>query len=145
VYRWESRWLDWCRPTTSLQGCRWLARKACRAYGVTAPRVTSTTHAEFRKANVQPYSSFEAYENRILLLDRHLNPACALHETAHAIVWHRFGHQRLDHGPTWLGIYLWLLTEYKVAPLVALEASAKADGLDFVGIDESSPKTIRGE
>jgi hypothetical protein len=57
------------------------------------------------------------------------NVATALHEAAHHIAWAVHGERVQDHGATFLGIYLDLLSRAGVAPRVALEASARAHGL----------------
>lgn len=54
------------------------------------------------------------------------NVATAMHEAAHHIAWHLHGERIQDHGRTFLGIYLDLLVRAKVAPRVALEASARS-------------------
>jgi hypothetical protein len=143
VYRWEGYWYDWNNHTTTLDMCRKLIRQACRLYGVPPPRVTWGPNREPYKPRSRPCTYFDPDPNTILLRKRHWNMAVPLHEAAHAIVWHRFGHKRIDHGPTWLGIYLWLLVNNETAPRIALEASALADKLEFTPIDESSPKVIR--
>lgn len=143
IYRWETRWLDWNRRTTPIYVLRKLIRHACRLYGVKPPTVTWGPDREPYKPRKKPCTYFDPNTNAILLRKRHLNMAVALHEAAHAIVWHRFGHQRIDHGPTWLGIYLWLLSKNDTAPQCALEASALADGLEYTSIEESSPYRIR--
>ena len=63
------------------------------------------------------------------------NVATALHEAAHIIVFDKFGDKPQDHGPTFMGVYLWLLTTAGVAPRIALEATARANGLKWRKID----------
>lgn len=143
VYRWENRWHDWNQHTTKLSLLRTLIRHACRLYSVPPPIVTWGAAREPYKPAIKSNSEFDPNTNVILLRKHQWNMAIALHEAAHAIVWHRFGQQRIDHGPTWLGIYLWLLVNNETAPRVALEASAREDGLHWTPIDESSPRRIR--
>jgi len=58
-----------------------------------------------------------------------LNVATALHEAAHCIAWHLHGERIQDHGPTFLRIYLDLLVRARVAPELALKATARSFGL----------------
>lgn len=53
------------------------------------------------------------------------NMAVAMHEAAHHIVFKLCGWRVKDHGPTFLGVYLWLLEKSGVAPKAALHASAR--------------------
>lgn len=59
------------------------------------------------------------------------NAATALHEAAHHIAWTLHGDHIQDHGPTFLGIYLDLLVRARVAPQIALEATAREHGLTW--------------
>lgn len=51
--------------------------------------------------------------------------ATAMHEASHHIVFKLCGYRVQDHGPTFLGVYLWLLERSGVAPQSALHASAR--------------------
>lgn len=59
------------------------------------------------------------------------NVSQVLHETAHWIVFKLFGDKPQDHGPTFLGVYMWLLEALRAAPRIALHASARAHGLKW--------------
>lgn len=63
------------------------------------------------------------------------NVATALHEAAHLIVNDLFSGAAQDHGPTFLGVYMWLLETAGVAPKIALHATARAHGLKWRKID----------
>lgn len=63
------------------------------------------------------------------------NTATALHEAAHLIVSDLFGGNVQDHGPTFLGVYMWLLETAGVAPRTALHATAREHGLKWRKID----------
>jgi hypothetical protein len=143
VYRFEGRWLHWNEQNTTLTLCRQLVKKACQLYGVKPAVVTWGPDTEPYKPRSRPCTYFDPNTNRILLRKRHWNYAVALHEAAHCIAWHRFGHRAADHGPAWLGIYLWLLAANLTAPIVALEAAAALDGLEWVPIERSSPAAIK--
>lgn len=59
------------------------------------------------------------------------NVPIVMHEVAHHIAWCLHGERIQDHGATWLGIYLKLLVIAKVAPQLALEATARSHGLKW--------------
>lgn len=71
-----------------------------------------------------------------------LNPPIVLHECAHYICDAIFGTKLEDHCPEWLGIYMWLLEGWRVAPRKALQASAKARGLRWMQTWLVSPKRL---
>jgi predicted SprT family Zn-dependent metalloprotease len=52
-----------------------------------------------------------------------------MHEAAHHIAWHLYGERIQDHGRAFLGVFIDCLVKAKVAPRIALEASARAEGL----------------
>lgn len=143
VYRFENRWIEWNRHNVPLTLLRKVVRRACQLYGVKPPIVTWGPDKEPYKPTSRPPSWFDPTQNKILLRKRHWNFAVGLHEAAHCIVWHRFGHRVADHGPCWLGIYLWLLTANGTAPQEAIEAAAALDGLEYVPIERSSPAAIK--
>lgn len=131
VYDWEDSWPAWNTNTSGLQACRATIQRACKAYSVKPPKVTSH--------NVRSLSYYATTRLLISLQGRDpagtdkggLNIPTACHEAAHHIVWLRYGEKVQDHGPTFLGIYIDLLFRNGVAPLVALEASAKSFGLTW--------------
>lgn len=63
------------------------------------------------------------------------NAATALHEAAHLIAHDLYGDRGQDHGPTFLGVYMWLLETAGVAPRIALHATARAHGLRWRKVD----------
>lgn len=118
LYAWEEAWASWNVSTTSLAECRDYVRQACAAYGVPAPKVTGHKHREM--------SYYRTDIHKISLRYDHKNIAIALHEAAHAIIYHYYQDTVKDHGPEFMGVYLHLLVEAKLAPPVAITASAKA-------------------
>lgn len=138
VYSWEAAWSDWNRGTLSLAGAREVVRWACHKYGIPSPRVTQHKDRQFSYSKGAP-------ENVISFRLDQRNPAVALHEAAHHISGVLFGERTTmaDHAPEWLGIYLWLLEGYRVAPRTALHASAKAAGLRWVPTWTMSPKRLQ--
>lgn len=121
LYQWESEWLDWGRKQISLPDCRNLIEKACRSYGVDAPTVSAAP----RKAS---FSAYFPCDHSIWLRNAHQNISSALHEAAHAIAQHKYP-RAADHGPTFAGVFLDLLTQTGIAPASALYASAKKAGI----------------
>jgi hypothetical protein len=127
VYSWEASWLSWNQDLLTLAECRVMVRTACRRAGV--PYIPVRLHPG--------WSEYDCIANKISLQRRGSrgrggkNPAQVLHEVAHYVVFYRSGWRPQDHGPTFLGVFLWLLASAKVAPRVALEASARAAGLKW--------------
>lgn len=119
VYEWEGGFADWNRQTLTLSAVRAHVRTACAHYGLPPPAVRA------HPGDTWAYSmghvvSFPGWCK---------NMAVALHEAAHYICGKHCPNARHDHGPSWLGIYLWLLEEARVAPRAALCASARRHGL----------------
>jgi hypothetical protein len=127
VYAWEDSWPQWNYNSLTLASCRTLIAVACKQYRLLAPRVI--------QHNKRTLSWCEPVKDRISLQGvgpnnrGGKNAAVCLHEAAHHIAWKYFGDRIADHGPTWLGIYMWLLESAEVAPAVALHASARKFGL----------------
>ncbi len=143
VYAWEGCWLDWNEGNQTLAECRRLIRKACRMYSVKPPTVVGHTH--------NMWTTYYPDVARITFQRQQRNTAVALHEAAHHILFAVCKQEAdeesdgnfEDHGPEFLGVYLFLLNHFKVAPLIALTASAKAAGLHFVPVSESAPLPFR--
>ena len=129
AYAWEDTWPLWHVNTHTLAECRFIIRVACKRYGIAPPAV--------RQHGVRSLSWCIAEEDCISLQAAGprgrggKNVPTALHEAAHYIAFKLFGYRIQDHGPTWLGVYLWLLAAARVAPRVALNASARAAGLKW--------------
>lgn len=141
VYAWEGGFSDWVRSTMTLAEARAVVRWACDKYGLRCPVVrqhvgkqesfSQIDGAEFGK----PLISFQKASQR--------NAAVALHEAAHYIHDVIFGDKGPHHSAEWLGIYLWLLEGYRVAPRSALHASARAARLRWVATWTVSPKRLQ--
>jgi hypothetical protein len=134
VYKWEGTWTDFNRKTLSLAGCRQVVKRACRAYGVRAPRV-------FAGPIKAKWAYYHSLKHHISLNSTAMNIAIALHEAAHAIV-HTLAPRATDHGPTFLGVYLDLLGSYY--PASALESSARKASLRWDNRLVSQKKKARG-
>lgn len=139
VYAWESQWCDWNTSTMNLREARAVVGYACRKYGVAPPSVTH------HGGTAYSYSQ----DSRISFRKDQKNAAIALHEAAHYVCDRIFEDpaetkSRLeDHGPEWMGVYLWLLEGYRVAPRIALHSSAAAKGIRWVPLWTISPKRLR--
>ena len=138
VYAWEHEWCDWNRSTLTLREARAAVHWACDKYGIHPPAVKQHAGAAYSFSRGEPANviSFR-YDQR--------NPAVALHEAAHYICGVLFGEvtDMADHSPEWMGVYLWLLEGYRVAPRTALYASAKAKGIRWVDTWVVSPKRLQ--
>ena len=120
-YTWEDSWGPWNYDAMTLPNCRVWAEKACALYGIAPPRIRQHRTKAFSWVNVEArVASFGAGGK---------NVPTVLHEMAHLIAYERFGLKIMDHGPTFLGVYMWLLEWSRIAPRVALHASARAHGL----------------
>lgn len=128
VYRWEDDWPGWNKNTLSLRSCRAVIVSACHAYDVAPPAVRQhgdgLSWSEPEDENV---ISFQSKSRRPGNGGKNL--PVALHEAAHHIVFHLHGKRVQDHGPTFMRVYLDLLTRFRVAPRLALEVTARKWGL----------------
>ena len=134
VYEWEDSWYDWGANTCSLTDCRALVRTACAHFKLPPPAVRQHNKAALSYCiPAHMVISLQAVGSRPGRGGK--NPATALHEAAHYIAWKKYGERIQDHGQTFLGVYMWLLEEAKIAPSVALHASARSHGLRWRSID----------
>lgn len=121
VYAWEREWVDWNTNSLSIHQCRRIIEQACDLFNVEHPLVHS------HKGRYWSWQQEDLIDLQDSGDDRpgygQMNKPVALHEAAHYIHWRRGGRGQ-THGPTWLGIYMRLLEEFKVAPRLALWATA---------------------
>ena len=126
---WEDTWAGWDKNTTTLAVCRKHIERACKRFGIKPPIVKQhDTNAVSWSTPQKNIISMQGYGPDGL---GGLNVPIALHEAAHHIIYHRVGLRPQDHGPTFLGVYLWLLENAKVASGAALRASAKTGKLKW--------------
>jgi hypothetical protein len=121
IVNWESEWLLWTREYLGLNSCRALVKWACDLYDVKYPKVS-----QHHKPH---YSLAIPKKNLISMWVEQRNHAIVLHEAAHHILHELHGNDFHDHGPEWLGIYMYLLEQAKLAPKIALTSSALEHGL----------------
>ncbi len=130
VYAFESAWYSWNANDLTLQECRDAVRWACMLFDVPAPRVKQHNTEAMSECDVAiGVISFQARSRRPGRGGK--NAATALHEAAHWIVHQMQGDRPQDHGPTFFGLYLRLLTGYGVAPASALLPMARRYGLKW--------------
>src|SRR5580658_2366996 len=106
----------------TLQEVRDYVKTACAYYGLEAPPV--------RPLPGKQYAYCMGDGDHMGFSEWCRNPAVALHESAHFITL-KLAPKAADHGPTWLGIYMWLLQKAVVAPPEALAASARKYNLKW--------------
>lgn len=124
VYDWEDYWAPWGNNDLTLRQCRDAIYWACGRFDVRAPKVTQHNTCAMSECDVvQGVISMQGKARREGRGGK--NAATVLHEAAHWIVHQLHGWQPQDHGPTFLGVYLTLLIGYRVAPRIALEATAR--------------------
>lgn len=127
LYRWEETWGPWNFNSLTLTECREWIEFACRLYDVEPPRVRQHRTRELSWCHIKMgVISLQGGKHRYR---GGRNVSQALHEVAHWIVFKLFDDRPQDHGPTFLGVYMWLLEAARVAPRIALHASARAHGL----------------
>jgi hypothetical protein len=127
VYRWERNFrTQFLCHEMPLKAARQLIRDVCKEYKIKPPKLLRSrlgpkayTGAAW-EAEVIEVNSSQAEFTAILLA----------HEVAHVIC-SAEGYEEPDHGPVWLGLYLYLLDRYRIVPLCATVPSAKAAGLKF--------------
>lgn len=129
LYVWEDSWWGWNRNLLTLKYCRAAIETACAYYDVQPPKVT--------QHHVRSLS-YSIPVSRVISLQAvapdgkgGLNLPTALHEATHQIIWDKFKNRATDHGPSFLGVYLWLLEKAGVATGEALSASARSFNLKW--------------
>lgn len=151
VYKWEAEWKAWNRSTATLKELRDVVRWACKRYSVKKlPLVKTHDSGEFSFC-------FEAPgKPAIISMQRkwQMNPAVALHEVAHYICDEIFPGVPVkgkkypqpvvqDHGVEWLGIFMSLMQDAGVIPVVALHSTARSHKLKWLPYAEIGPTAFR--
>lgn len=129
VYRWEESWPGWNHNHLSLGQCRALIKTVCSHYKVPYPTVTQHDGGMF--AYSMPSANRISMQGGAHMHRGSRNVATAMHEVAHHVAWHLYGERIQDHGPAFLGVFIDCLVKAKVAPKVALEASARSHKLKW--------------
>lgn len=140
-YRWEATWRDWNQSTLTLRQCRDAIKWACSRYGLrTVPSVKQHEGNDYAwslmRPGQRPVISMQTATSK--------NLATALHEAAHVVTDTIFVGQPLaDHCPEFMGVYMGLLEDAKVAPTLALHTTASSHGLRWLPYDVISPTRIK--
>jgi len=108
IYAYEDE-QGWDKSTISFKKTAALIQKACRLFGVQQAIVEC--HDTDELSYSQPELAFISMQKR-----GGLSPAIALHEAAHHITFMLDGYRVQDHGPKFLGRYIYLLEAFDVAP-----------------------------
>jgi hypothetical protein len=109
VYEFEDRFPWANHNNATLAQCRETIRSACATYGTKPPRVVQHCHSGWswnsptkRKISLQAARTPSTTRGG-------KNVATALHEAAHQIVYDLCGERAEDHGPTFCGVFFYLL------------------------------------
>lgn len=108
IYAYEDA-QGWDKSTTSFKKIAALIKRACVHFNVEPLEVRCHDTDEL---------SYCIPELKVISMQKHggLSPQIALHEVAHYICFEFCGYRAQDHGPSWLGIYIYLLERSRVAP-----------------------------
>ncbi len=121
IYGFEDDWPEACADSLTIRQCETLIKLACAAYGLAAPPVKLDPRAKL--------SYCYADGSGIYLIKTQRNKFVALHEVTHYIVDRIYGAEPEDHGFEFQAVYFFLLSRAEIAPICALQASAKERGL----------------
>jgi len=135
VYRFESGWRDWNHGYLTLPQTRRVVHAALAHYGL--PRIPVYQHRELGVAYYVKFSN----KPRISMPRDLFNVPIALHEASHHICDTLVDAELAEHSPEWLGIYLHLLVNARIAPRAALEAGMKAARLEWA--PQMTPSRLR--
>lgn len=135
VYRWERGFKQqFCDHSMPIRSAQRIVREMAKHFGVKRPRL-------FRSRLGKRGYTGAAWGADIIEVNVDLAEFTAIllaHEMAHVICAHE-GLDEPDHGPVWLGTYLYLLDRFKIVPLSATVPSASAAGLKFRDPLECAP------
>jgi hypothetical protein len=124
VYSWGWSFADWNIKTLTKRQCRKWVKWCLKQFHLkkgSSPAVVFPPRAK--------YSSFEPEYHELQLIKKHRNIPMVLHETAHYVQSILYGKTTEDHGPEFMGIWLYLLEAAQLCPKGTLTASAKSKGI----------------
>jgi hypothetical protein len=130
VYNMERNLIGNCiHTTTLLEHMNAVARHACNKRHITPPIIKT-----YNKPKVRVFGN--CYPDKITMNRgfHGCNMVVLLHELAHYIDWNTEGHEgegSPDHGPRWAGIYLDLLSQYRIMSQDAAIAMFDEYGVDW--------------
>lgn len=136
VYKWQWQWAEfdsnWRLSKKEIR--KWL-EWACTKLKVPVPRMRIKLLPKRKK-----YSYFSPDKYELGFLPQHRNVPTVLHEIAHYITFRLYGRTVADHGPEYMGVFLFLLEHSGRWPLGTMYRSAKEAGLE---IDGQTVKRVR--
>lgn len=123
VYKWQWQWGNWNENELTKDDVRhWVKWAWKKKFGFKRmPRVVFRTAGE--------YSSYDPDQATLYFIHEHRNVAVVLHEVAHAIITMLYGRTVEDHGPEFMGVFLYLLEEARLYPRATVYDSAVKAGL----------------
>lgn len=124
-YRWESEVL-FSLPldiNLSFSECQELVKRICHIYNVPIPR--------FADGRSRRKACYNYILHRISLPRSARTVEIVCHETAHAVIYHRFEESEAWHGAKFVMLLMELLSDMKIAKPKFLQRTAKQYGLKF--------------
>lgn len=141
VYVWESQLTNWAGAHATPSEMRSMIARCCRLYRVPVPPVRFVT--KDKRAGRFLHSQYDPEKHDSVIRPRHMDLGSAIHESAHAIADYILGPWGIPHGKEFLGIYLSLLTKFKILPKSALLAHARTHRLQYCKMGQVSHRQIR--
>lgn len=123
VYRWEDRWRCFNERTLTREQARRCVARVARKWHVEPPTVL------FLVRGVREWSYVQG--DLLALNYDQCNEAMVAHEMAHYVTDKSYAAPVHSHGPEFVAVYIAMLEFLEVAPRVALEASLKAEGVQW--------------
>lgn len=137
VYKWQWEWVEFNsnRGLTKNDVREWL-EWACKKLKMAPPSRLKIRLLSKKKGH--SYFNPDTYE--LGFIPVHRNVPTVLHEIAHYISFRIYGKTVADHGPEYMGIFLYLLESSSQWPLGIVYQSARKAGLE---IDGAQPRRLR--
>lgn len=137
LYAWEDSFWGWNYNLVKLSKCREVIRFAANLYGVAPPSVRS--HHKVSMSWSIPQSREISLQSKGSVPGKGgLNYPTALHEVTHQIIWDYYGASVQDHGPEFVGVYMWLLAQAGIVPYDALAESLEHENIDSLWLPPSA-------
>ena len=127
VYRWERNFSNlFYEHKMRPRAMHRMARAMAESYGVRKPRMLS-----LRLGRGSHTGAADGADSIEVNTDKaEFTSILVAHEMAHVIT-HAYGIIEPDHGPTWFGVYIWLMDKFNIVPADATMPSARKAGLKF--------------
>lgn len=122
LYRWEDRWRSFGERSLTREQARRCVRRIARKWRIKPPTVL------FLVRGVREWSYVKG--DLLALNYDQCNEAIVAHEMAHYITDKSYTEVH-GHGPEFAAVYIAILEFLEVAPRVAIEASLKAEGVQW--------------